>query len=45
MWQKSRFHLYYKVIGGCFKCGLTDHMVRDCPNNRNHCSCHNVTRI
>ena len=28
-------HLCYKVIGGCFKRGLTDHMVRDCLNNRN----------
>ena len=28
-------HLCYRVTGGCYKCGIMDHMVRDCPNNRN----------
>ena len=25
-------HLCYRVAGGCFKCSLTDHMMKDCPN-------------
>ena len=28
-------HLCYRVTGGCLKCGFTDHLMKDCPNNRN----------